>query len=191
MLRVSDQAKALSAASAPRRAPPPTRCATAGRRSMAERIERAERRQRLSGKTPLPCLPFSTRRSHPLPPGTPAADGADARIGELRGSTSDERARSASRSLRVDESKIDALVNLAGELIVAEEWVCASRKASGGRDRRPGPRAGRQARAGCHRAACRRDARGDPAIADGAGRAGLSIVSTPRARYVARAQQES
>jgi two-component system chemotaxis sensor kinase CheA len=43
-----------------------------------------------------------------------------ARPGELAGSTAEGPERSARRSLRVDESKIDALINLAGELIVVK-----------------------------------------------------------------------
>jgi two-component system, chemotaxis family, sensor kinase CheA len=52
--------------------------------------------------------------------GLPAAEAAGALVSGSAGLPADEAERSASRSLRVDESKIDALVNLAGELIVAK-----------------------------------------------------------------------
>jgi two-component system chemotaxis sensor kinase CheA len=48
------------------------------------------------------------------------ADGEVARSGELAGPAIEGPERSAGRSLRVDESKIDALINLAGELIVVK-----------------------------------------------------------------------
>jgi two-component system chemotaxis sensor kinase CheA len=47
-------------------------------------------------------------------------DGEPAAAPEQPGSQTDQAQRPASRSLRVDESKIDALFNLAGELIVAK-----------------------------------------------------------------------
>ena len=47
-------------------------------------------------------------------------DGEPAAAPEQAGSQTDQAQRPASRSLRVDESKIDALFNLAGELIVAK-----------------------------------------------------------------------
>ena len=46
-------------------------------------------------------------------------DGEPAAAPEQAGSQTDQAQRPSSRSLRVDESKIDALFNLAGELIVA------------------------------------------------------------------------
>jgi two-component system chemotaxis sensor kinase CheA len=59
----------------------------------------------------------------PFPLGTPVADQAAATTRELSGSAPEESLRSASRSLRVAESKIDALVNLAGELIVVKNGL--------------------------------------------------------------------
>jgi two-component system chemotaxis sensor kinase CheA len=57
------------------------------------------------------------------PPTARIADGEVARLGEPAGSTAEGSERFARRPLRVDESKIDALINLAGELIVAKNGL--------------------------------------------------------------------
>ncbi len=158
-----------------------------GRPDMAGPIERAGATATSQGNAAL-LLSVLDETLEPFPPGTPAADGVNARTGELRGPTSGEPPRSASRSLRVDESKIDALVNLAGELLVVKNgFAHLARRVeaeTGGQELAQAV----QARPGCLRPAYRRDSRGYPAIADGSNRTGLSIVSTPSARYVTRAQ---
>jgi two-component system, chemotaxis family, sensor kinase CheA len=92
------------------------------RPDLAEPIERAGATATSQG-TAAPLLSALEETLEPFPLGTPAADQAAARNRELSGSTPDESLRSASRSLRVAESKIDALVNLAGELVVVKNGL--------------------------------------------------------------------
>jgi two-component system chemotaxis sensor kinase CheA len=86
---------------------------------MAERIERAGAAASSQGDA-APLLSALDTILESLAPGPSDADGERARPAEPAGSTTGESERPASRSLRVDESKIDALVNLAGELIVVK-----------------------------------------------------------------------
>ena len=158
------------------------------RPDLAEPIERAGATATSQG-TAAPLLSVLEETLEPFPLGTPAADQAAARR-----ESSPVRAREVASLLKPLASRSGIEDRCAGQsgrrAHRCEERSCASGKARGSRDRGPGARPGRQARAGGLRPAYRRNARGYPAIADGSGRAGLSIVSTPRPRYVARARQE-
>jgi two-component system, chemotaxis family, sensor kinase CheA len=119
MLRVSDQDESFvgRVGSAARAAANALRHHR--REEMAERMERAGATAIAKRETgPLLAVIEETLASLAL--GVPAVDGEDARTEQLAGSTAGESERSASRLLRVDESKIDTLVNLAGELIVVK-----------------------------------------------------------------------
>jgi two-component system chemotaxis sensor kinase CheA len=122
MLRISDQsedligrigAAARAAANALRHD---------GRPDKAEPVERAGATAVSQGNAAL-LLSVLNEILEPLPPGTPDADNVDAGAGELPGSTPGESPRSATRVIRVEEAKIDALVNLAGELIVVKNGL--------------------------------------------------------------------
>ena len=67
-----------------------------------------------------PLLSALDKTLETLTAGAPADGAGDAAASEPAGSGMDEAERPASRALRVDEAKIDALVNLAGELVVAK-----------------------------------------------------------------------
>jgi two-component system, chemotaxis family, sensor kinase CheA len=73
----------------------------------------------LAQADPTPLLAALDGALLELESGTPAPVGEDTSIGDDAGVRRGE-ARAADRSLRVHESKIDALINLAGELIVVK-----------------------------------------------------------------------
>ncbi len=98
--------------------------------------------------------------------------------------------RPAERVLRVSEAKIEALVNLAAELVVAKNALAHSAKRVeqdfGGQE------VGKvdPARPRCHRSPRRRTTRHHPAVADGAGSASVPVAPPPGSRCVAPARKE-
>jgi len=84
---------------------------------LAEQIELASTAA-LASRDAAPLLAAIDRALASLAGGLPAGEAEGALVSESAGSPAAEAERPAGRSLRVDESKIDALVNLAGELIV-------------------------------------------------------------------------
>jgi two-component system chemotaxis sensor kinase CheA len=103
---------------------------------MAKRMERAGAMASAQRETG-PLLAVIDEALASLTFTMPAVDGEDARTEDLVGPTAGESERSASRLLRVDESKIDALVNLAGELIVVKngfEHLAKRLEAQAGRE---------------------------------------------------------
>jgi two-component system chemotaxis sensor kinase CheA len=92
------------------------------RADLAERTERASAHAASQGDATA-LLSVLDEVLESLAAGSPAPDGEAARLGGTADSKPDEGDRVAARSLRVDESKIDALINLAGELIVVKNGI--------------------------------------------------------------------
>jgi two-component system, chemotaxis family, sensor kinase CheA len=87
---------------------------------MAERVERAGALASSQGRTASVISALDVAFESLAPGSWGANGGASVSIEPSVGPTTKEPERSGRRSLRVDESKIDALVNLAGELIVVK-----------------------------------------------------------------------
>jgi two-component system chemotaxis sensor kinase CheA len=85
------------------------------RPDLAELIERAGLKA-ISQASAAPLLSVLDECLGPVAAVSPSP--VDENLNEIAGSPMDHVQHAASRSLRVDESKIDALVNLAGELVV-------------------------------------------------------------------------
>jgi two-component system, chemotaxis family, sensor kinase CheA len=93
-----------------------------GLRDLADAIERANVAA-LSERNVAPLLSALDQTQASLPSGLAGA-ASDAAVGSGSADVQVEKTeRPASRALRVDEGKIDALVNLAGELIVAKNGI--------------------------------------------------------------------
>jgi two-component system, chemotaxis family, sensor kinase CheA len=89
--------------------------------ALAERVERAGALASSQGTAPLiSALDVAFESLAPASSDADGGGGGGASIGPPVAPTKAELERSGRRSLRVDESKIDALVNLAGELIVVK-----------------------------------------------------------------------
>jgi two-component system, chemotaxis family, sensor kinase CheA len=84
------------------------------RTDLAAGVERAQTTALAQGST----APLVSALAAILKRPDPAIDSVDAPAVGLAAAPADESERRVSRSLRVDEAKIDALINLAGELIV-------------------------------------------------------------------------
>ena len=87
------------------------------RADLAGRVEHAaaEAGRRGDAGSLLPVLDATLAA---LAPGAPAADGSDSAVRDPAGAIMEDARGAATRTLRVDESKIDALLDLAAELMI-------------------------------------------------------------------------
>ena len=116
----------MPAVSVLRRAQPPTRLRHGRHDSWAERIERAGAAAVSQSDVSLLLSAIDEVLSGLVD------DGGD----ELSGPDHEAATRTVSRLLRVDESKIDALLDLAGELLVVKNGFAHLAKRAEGRGRR-------------------------------------------------------